>query len=64
MTYCHCCNVYVATCLSLTEDGVQVNVCHTCRLRLDARLTMRILELEEMWKLDGSWVKEGQHANR
>lgn len=67
---CECCKVFIATCHGHDERGVFVRLCHTCFMKIDSRLTLHhrqaklraaleVEQLEDMWKRDGSWIKEG-----
>lgn len=69
LTLCQC-RGYIASRYGMDEDGAQVPLCNACFMSIDSRLTreqrqenakrnIQVEQLEEMWKLDGSWIKEG-----
>ncbi len=67
---CQGCAHPIASRYGMDEDGAQVPLCTKCFMSIDSRLTreqrqenakrnIRVEQLEEIWKLDGSWIKEG-----
>lgn len=60
MRLCQCCKSFLATRYTQT----MVPVCHKCFMQLkpvdlSPVAQVEVSYLEDLWKLDGSWVKEG-----
>jgi len=60
MRLCQCCKSFLATRYTKTL----VPVCASCFMKLQPvdlspMAQVEVSYLEDMWKLDGSWVKEG-----
>jgi len=74
MKLCSCCRAFIATRYGHDEKGALVPYCNTCFMRLrpvltqeererrkeTARAAIEVEQLEAMWRIDGSWIKEGQ----
>jgi hypothetical protein len=75
MKLCACCRSFIATRYGHDEKGALVPYCTACfqqlcpvlakeeqeRRKETARAAIEVEQLDAMWKLDGSWIKEGAH---